>query len=251
MPPLPGLGPLLTGPRGAPSAFTPFDEPGMLAWWNSSNTSLDGSNNVISFLDVSGNGIAATSNSAPQRPAMVFGDLDFGGEPSCLWSNAADTLVLSDIISLGAYTLVQVAKVTASVGAYLMSMSAGDYVYGATGLSMFTNIRDGSGGSGYDADAGAGWFDAPTPKIWIRRMDGTHAGDSMRVDGATVPMHTTLYSNDPGTGHVNTIFSMMNYYLGGSTAVDGKWVTSLLYDHAVSDAVAAKLEAYFAALYSI
>lgn len=250
MPPF-GVGPLIVDRPSGASTFAPSDEPGMLAWWNSENANLDGGNNVISYVDISGNGIAATAASAPQRPTTTFADPDYGGHASSGWSNVADTLVVSDILSIGAYTLVQVCKIPSSVAAYLMAFSAGDYVYGNTSFSMYSGARiGGAGSSGYNADAGAGWFDSSVPVVFVRRMDGTHVGDTMRINDVLVPMTEASFLLDPGTGAFNTLFAMMSYATGGA-AVDGSWGTSLIYDHAVSDDVATKLTNYFRSLYSI
>lgn len=244
-----GAGLILSAFGGGGSAFTPFDEPGMLAWWNSENTSLDGGNNVISCLDLSGNGTTLIAGSAPQRPAVTFGDPQYGSHASCAWSNAANTYLESSAISISQYTMVQVCKPTASATTYLASFSAGDYVYNGVGFSMFSNVRTGGGGtSSWNAQAGNGWDLGASPKTFLRRMNGTHAGDTIRVNGVLVPMNGAG-AGDPGTGPFNATFAPMNA-IGGGSATDGSWVTTLFYDHAVSDAVAAKLEAYFRTLYA-
>lgn len=235
---------------GGSSPFTPLDEPGLVAWWDSEHAARDGGDNVVSFTDRSGNGLTAPAASAPQRPTTALTDAQYGGRPSCGWSTAADTRVRAVALAYGAFTVVQVCKVS-STGTYVWAASDGDYLYSSVGFSLFTNTRSGfPGGVGPSAknvDAGASWAVSAAPRTYLRRMDGTAAGDTLRVNGSPTAL-TGVLTNDPGAIPQSQDFSFMSYFDDGS-ASDGTWGTTLVYDHSVSDAVAAKLEAYFQAEY--
>lgn len=236
--------------EGGGGAFTPFDVPGLIAWYNSENTTLSGSD-ATSFIDVTAITGAALPQSGPQAPSVNFGDPDFGGTPSFNWSNAAGTAMDTPVFPIGTYTVFQVCLVTDSP-TYLYSFSAGDYTYGGTGYSIYTAPRPGSGGNfqALDAAAGSGWAVSAAPQVFTRRMDGTAFGDELYINGVAQTLNLAV-SDDVGTSTFNTWLTILGYYTGGIASVTGKWAATLIYDNAVSNPDRAAVETYLGAYYSL
>lgn len=236
--------------EGGGGGFTPFDVPGLIAYYNSENATLAGSD-ATSFIDISGVTGAALPQSGPQAPTVNFGDPAFNGTPSFNWDNALNTAMDTPVFTIGPYTIFQVCLITNSP-TYLYSFSAGDYTYGGTGYSIFTPPRPGSGGL-YDAGdvaAGAGWPISVTPQIFTRRFDGTAVGDELWINSAAQIVNLSVTDN-AGTSTFNTWLTMMAYWSGGIAACTGKWGATLIYDNAVSDPDRYAIEQYLIAYYDL
>jgi hypothetical protein len=237
--------------EGGGGSFTPFDVPGLIAWYNSENCTLSGSD-ATSFIDIS----AVIGDAFPQplpgqAPTVNFGDPAFNGAPSFNWSNVAGTAVDTPIFTVGTYTIFQVCLITDSP-TYLFAFSAGDYTYGGTGYSIYTPPRPGSGGL-YDAGdvaAGAGWAVSAAPQVFTRRFDGTALGDTLRINGVDKPI-TLAVSDDAGLSTFSTWVSIMSYWTGGVASATGKWGATLIYDNAVSNGDRDNVEAFLTAYYAL
>lgn len=239
--------------EGGGGAFTPFDVPGLIAWYNSENTTLSGSD-ATSFIDITAVTGDALPRSGPQAPSVNFGDPDFGGTPSFNWSNALGTAMDTPVFSIGTYTIFHVCLVTDSP-TYLYAFSAGDYTYGGTGFSIFTPPRPGSGGlfDAGDVAAGAGWAISAAPQVFTRRFDGTAVGDELYINSAAQIVNLSV-TDDAGTSTYNTWLSILSYWTGGAGATasaTGKWAATLVYDNAVSDPNRFAVEQFLTTYYSL
>lgn len=242
------LGSMLVSRASAP--FSPSDVPGLIAYYDSENATLSGSD-ATSFIDRTGITGPAVPQSGPQAPTVNFGDPDFNGTPSFNWDNAAGTAVDTPIFTIGRYTIFQVCLVTDSP-TYLYAFSAGDYTYGGTGYSIFTSARPGGGGlvDALDVASGTGWAVSATPQIFTRRFDGTAFGDELWINSVSQTLNLAV-SDDPGINTFSTWLSIMSYWTGGAASVTGKWAATLVYDNAVSDSNRHLIEEFLRTKYNL
>lgn len=185
--------------------------------------------NVTQWTDQSGNGNHLVSPTIGQELVYNASDSDYNFRPSLTLDGVSQCL-RSASIDFGRFTLFIAAKNSASTG-YYYSDSWNDYLSSDVSDSTFTANRDGSGNSSYDLSAG--WGVDANPRIITRSMDGTHAGDKLRINSHAQTM-TNVNSGDPGTGHAaNTIdFFSLN---GTSSFLSGSVVWVLFYDYVLSD----------------
>ncbi len=97
---------------GSVLALSPDQVPGLLAWYESDfGFSIDGSNNLQSWLDKSGNGFTFSQTSAALRPATTLASIN--GFPAASFLNGGNKLMTatSDFAG-GSHSLIIVAKPT-------------------------------------------------------------------------------------------------------------------------------------------
>jgi hypothetical protein len=238
---------IVAGGTGGAPPFNPTDEPGMLWWYNSENVNTV-LGDVDQYRDISGFGNDSdNAPSAGQRPTINFGDPQYNGVASNSWSNAANTAIRSALVTYGPFTLFLVAKVLSNTS-YVWASTTADYLYSQTSFSSYVAAREGPGASGYDHPAGANWAVSASPRTFTRTFDGTHAGDTLHINGALQALVTTI-ATDPGVATAAARVHLLTY-ISNTFSSDATFGAAILYDHALTGVVRGKVEAFLRAYYA-
>lgn len=148
---------LTTTPTSTPSPTYPVPTASLVAWYDASNTgsvSLDGSNKVISWADLSGNSNTLNASSAGLRPTYVTASLNGLNTVSFL---GGQCLKLASL-TLDRFTIFMITKASANGIVFEHSSDGwnnpGCYVYSTTFYSYAIN----RGGSQYSLDVSGDWL---------------------------------------------------------------------------------------------
>ena len=226
------------GKSGSAPGFTPASLSGLLVWNRSDQGITQSSGLVSGWADQSGNSNNFAQSDVNKRPQYSPVDADYNGHPSLFFDGVDDVLDTS-AIGYGPYTVFVVCHVNGTVG-YLWNRTS-EYTFGNTTYSIFTAARGGAGNSA--ANLTAGWIVSASPKIFTRVMDGTHAGDLVRING-TNQSYSTLVGSDPGTDVVTEAFSI----LSGS---GGTLAEVIIYNRALNSTELGQVESYATARYGL
>lgn len=190
------------GSEGGAVAFSPTDISGLLKWHNDTSlfwqdsartTPVTANNDPIgSWDDLSGNGRHAIQATAGLRPLYKTGAQN--GRVGVLYDGVDDVLTTA-AVSYGAFTMFAAIKMT-TANMLFGHNTAGDEDYQYRNGSSIEVNRSATK-SAANVDAGAGWMDGTY--IIVHRFDGTHAGHSVRRNGAALAV-TDVSAGNPGTG---------------------------------------------------
>jgi hypothetical protein len=214
-----------------------------LLLWTRGDVVTQASNVVSSWTDKSGNGnhLAAIGTA---QPTYVPSDAQYGGQPSISFNGANNFLKTASALTYGAFTLFMAMRADGVVTGFLFNRAAGpDYLYGTTGNT--TSVNYAGGGSAYNLTAG--WSTNATPRTIARSFDGTHAGDSLEINGVAQSL-TSVSAGNPGTTGVNDIVAIMANNTG-ATFTSGTVAEVILYNRSLAAAEKANVTAYLRTRY--
>lgn len=182
--------------------FSPLDVAGCALWLRSDlGVDVAYGSAAGTWSDQSGNARAATG-AWGQQPTYTVGVVN--GLPALAFDGSNDVLITPST-SLGIYTALMVATGQSGNG-FFWARSTGsgahDTLYGSTNSTMYID-RSGIV-SGWDLTGGANWgqYGTSTAKLLAVQFDGTHAGHTLRINGAP-QSRTSTFANDPGTAAVS------------------------------------------------
>lgn len=228
-----GLGTLAGASGGGP--FTPGSLPNLVTWVRSDT--VVGSP-VSQWTDLSGNGNHIVQATLAKRPAINASDAQYNGLPSLAFDGTTTAMATVGNITLGAYTVWMVCRVTTTVGYLWKRPTAVDYCYGSTGNTINTTISAVT--SGYNLSAN--WGQSASPRRILVAYDGTHAGHVMYLNSALQSL-TTVSGADPGATPRADPFCL--YSPEGSTASSSGTIAEVVVlSGAISASNRALLDAY-------
>ena len=203
---LPGAS--VVGNRVSSSAFSPSDIAGLQLWLKSDAGVLDASDTPITadntqvktWQDQSGNGLDAVQANGALRPVWRNAANGINGNPAVYF--ASDIMATANLTA-GVYTIFVVHKATAHGLVYERGVSVnshdGEYLYTSTGTTIAVRRTDGSArisSKNYTSSWGIGGNTLTT----CHQFDGTHAGNTLRVNGSDISLSSAA-SNNPGTNN--------------------------------------------------
>lgn len=207
-------------------SFSPGSLSGLVLW-NKNSTLSAGT--IATWADSSGNGNTTAIAGSP----TVATDAQYGGLLSIPFDGATQD-ILTASLTLGAYTVIQVARIISGDG-YLWNRNDGtdvDYVYKTTGNTM-QSTRSGTTSS---FNLSSDWAFSAAPRTYSARYDGTHAGHGLRINGTGQAL-TDVATGNPGTATSAQQLDM----LGGLVATVGEM---LVYNRALTGTEVGQVETY-------
>jgi hypothetical protein len=231
-----GLGMLLA----VGGAFKPAALPNLVLWTRADT--VVGSP-VSQWTDLSGNGNHIVQATLAKRPAVNASDAQYNNLPSLAWDGTNTAMGTVGNITLGAYTVWMVCRMTTTVGYLWKRPTALDYCYGSTANSINTTIS--AVVSGYNLSAN--WGQSASPRRVLVAYDGTHAGHVMYLNSVLQSL-TTTFASDPGTTTRADPFCLFSP--DGSTASSSGTIAEVVVlSGAISAGNRALLDAYGVARY--
>jgi len=227
-------------------AFSPSDLSGLIAW-HKSDVGITIGTGVATWADQSGNGNDFGQATLGSQPAYNATDAQYNNKPSISFDGLADSLKITNL-AYGPMTIISVCKVTTYPGAngYWYAHGGLEYLYSTTSFSMYT---DGRSGAASAKDYAANWLVTTTPNIYVRRFDGTSAGDTLRISRSDISLSTQLAGN-PGTDIVTSDFTLYAY-AGGAGTSPGTIAENIIYNRSLLTAEVQQVEAYILSRYNI
>jgi hypothetical protein len=189
-------------------AFSPANISGLELWLKSDAGVLDASDNPITsdntavktWQDQSGNELHATQSNSSWRPVWRNAANGINGNPAVYFSG--DIMATANLTA-GVYTIFVVHKATAHGLVYERGVSVnsndGEYLYTSTNTTVAVRRTDGSArisSKNYTSSWGIGGNTLTT----CHQFDGTHAGNTLRVNGSDISLSSAA-SNNPGTNN--------------------------------------------------
>lgn len=226
--------------------FTPTSISGCINW-SRSDLGITLGTGVATWTDQSGNGNNLVQATGSKQPFYRAKDIQYNNLPSLVFDGTDDFLSIPSLL-FGVYTVVIVGRMSGTA-AYLYafnSASSPRYTYGDLGYSMYSANVNGSGDSAYNYSSN--WLITATPKTYVRRFDGTHAGDKLRINGSDISLTDGL-SGDPGTGTATSTFSLLAYN-DGSGVAQGTIAEVIIYNRSLTDGEVVSLENYITGRYT-
>jgi hypothetical protein len=214
----------------------------LLGWWRADMGITLVSGVVSAWADQSGNGNHLTQTTAAHRPSYTASHADWNGRPAVSLDGVDDHL-RSAAVSLGAFTIVLVGKSTNS-GYLVYSTGATDYEF--LSGTIFSTIAVVRGATISAKNHTANWMpDAPVRKTIVWSYGGTHATHSLRLNGATPSLGTTLLG-DPGVTPSSSSI-LLGLSAGGAALTTPE---AMLVNRTLVDAEIASLEWYLKRMYA-
>ncbi len=147
-------------------------------------------------------------------------------------------------ITLGAYTVIMVHRVTTTCDYIWKRPTNFEYCYGSVGLSIST--VHGANTSSYNLSSN--WARYAVPRTLMVSFDGTHAGHTIRINGVTQTL-TTVGGADPGTA--TTADTLAIYSADGVTAGSSGTIAEIIvYNRALTSGEKAQVESYLRTRYA-
>lgn len=240
-----GLGLSICSSRAAEAApFTPADLPGLLIWVESDTLVQAGT--VSSWTNQADGTNPLINSTAGFRPAYNATDADFNGEPSVQFTHTTPHWLRStNNITIGAFTVVIVCKVTAASGNIWMVHDGTKFAFSRSDLSSL----GANYGVGSDKQLSATWAVDALAMTMVHRFDGTHAGHTLEVNGVAQTLGNGASTSNPGTGGVTHQFGLMAR-ANSAAPVSGKVVAVYVANEAWSNDDIASLRTYLQAKYA-
>lgn len=241
----------IRGIGGYTRFWSPLDIAGCKFWARADmGITMNSSNAVSLWADQSGAGHDASpgSGNQPTWIASVFNNapaVNFDPSVTAQW-------LKTGAFAIGPWTVLMVTGGQNLTYGWFWTRGTGatpvDTFYGSTNQTLFT--KRGATASAWDTSLGVGWGQWGTQaKLLTTRFDGTHAGHTLRINGADNLLNNN-FTGDPGTGTTNDSFTIAAGDNGGIPA----WIKVaevILYDHALSSKELILAEEYLRQRYAL
>ncbi len=219
--------------------------------WFRADQGLDFNGSTWIWRDLSGNGNQARGTITGLSAAGI------GGRPALAFSENNSERLSTAPVTLGAFTVFNVLRISSTsalalgiIYEFTADTNTGYGFYFSIGISNTIFANNGGTSSGWNQSS-ATWAKDDVARIATMRMDGTHAGHSLRLNGVAAAPNQNQTGN-PGTNSITANFFMGNRGdISQNFPIKGDFAEIIVYSRSLSDAERNTVECYLSGYYAI